>query len=114
MAGEQVSSQFPTIGSEGYHTVVNLSGDKSPYTIMQPRDAGGPTDSNTPGTGTKRNRSAGMIREANGPRPNSIPMATRWPANAAAAHDCQRNVVPVPSALGNRDFWAKRAEGPVI
>jgi hypothetical protein len=112
---ESVTSNFQTMGESGIpHSVVNMSGQKSPYTLAQPRDAGGATHSDVPGVGTKANRSATLIREANGPRPNSIPLATRWPPNAACAHDVQRNVVPVPSALGNRDFWAKRAEGPVI
>lgn len=112
MAREDVTSQFPTIGEGGYHQVVNLSGEKVPYTIMAPRGRSGGAD--TPGTGTKANRSAGLIQEANGPRPNTIPLATRWPANAACATDTYRNVVPVPSAIGDRDFWSKRAQGPVI
>lgn len=115
MANDAVTSNFPTMGEAGIpHSVVNLSGDRSPYTMVQPRDAGGATHSDVPGTGTKRQRSATLIREANGPRPNSIPLATRWPANAACATEIQRNVVPVPSAIGDRDFWAKRAEGRAI
>jgi hypothetical protein len=112
MAREDVTSQFPTIGEQGYHQLVNLSGEKVPYTIMEPRGRSGGAD--TPGTGTKANRGASLIREANGPRPNTIPMATRWPANAACATEGQRNVVPVASAIGDRDFWGKRAEGPRI
>jgi hypothetical protein len=112
---DNVTSNFATVGEAGYHQVVNLSGDRSPYTIAVPRDKGGARQSAVPGEGAGApSRSASMIREANGPRPNTIPLATRWPANAACALEIQRNVVPVASALGNRDFWAKRAEGPVI
>ncbi|MDX3260745.1 hypothetical protein PV336_16110 [Streptomyces sp. MI02-2A] len=36
------------------------------------------------------------------------PTATLYQANAASAGDVQRNVVTVPSAVGNRDFYLRR------
>lgn len=116
MAREDITSQFPTIGSEGYHTVVNLSGKPSRNTMMQPRDAGGATQGNTPGTGTKGNRSGFEIKEANGPPANHVLSVYRWPDNAASALEVQRNVRLMPSAMGggNSAFWSKRSEGPVI
>lgn len=36
------------------------------------------------------------------------PTAKLYAANAAAANDVQRNVRTVPSAVGNRDFQARR------
>lgn len=113
MAREQITSQFPTMGEQGIpHSVLNLSGDRTPYTIMQPRDAGGATHSEVPGAGTKANRGASMIQNAQGPV--NKPLAMRWPANAACATEGGRNVILMPSASGSRDFWARRAEGPRI
>jgi hypothetical protein len=86
----------------------------SPNTMTQPRDKGGATDSRAPGEGTKRNKGASLIREANGPV-NPRNLFTRWPAGAAVSPgEGARNTVPVPSAIGDRDFWARRAEGPRI
>lgn len=39
------------------------------------------------------------------------PTATLYAANAASAGDVQRNVVTVPSAIGNRDFYQRRKYG---
>jgi hypothetical protein len=36
------------------------------------------------------------------------PGAVLYQANAASANDVQRNVVTVPSAIGNRDFYLRR------
>ncbi|MER5754337.1 hypothetical protein [Streptomyces sp. NPDC002088] len=36
------------------------------------------------------------------------PTAVLYAANAASAGDVQRNVVTVPSAIGNRDFYLRR------
>lgn len=41
------------------------------------------------------------------------PTATLYKQNAAEASATQRNVRTVPSAVGNRDFWYKRAYGQV-
>jgi hypothetical protein len=39
------------------------------------------------------------------------PTAMLYASNAASAGSTQRNVVTVPSAIGNRDFWTKRQYG---
>lgn len=39
------------------------------------------------------------------------PTATLYAANAASANDTQRNTRMVPSAIGNRDFYARRQYG---
>jgi hypothetical protein len=41
------------------------------------------------------------------------PQMPLYEQNAASASETQRNVVPVRSAVGNRDFWEKRKYGQV-
>lgn len=101
------TSNFPTVGDSFPHSVVNLSGERRPYTIQAPRDKGGATNSNPPGPG-KVNRSASLIHEANGPR--FSPVAKIVYPNAEAAGAVQRNTKFMPGT----GFWTKRAEGPRI
>lgn len=86
--------------------VVNVSGAKSKNTKLRP----------------KGNASGGMIAAATANHRAGIqermgaqlhPSATLYKANAAESSNTQRNTRIVPSALGNRDFWAKRSEGRI-
>lgn len=109
---ESTTSSFPKMGDEGIpHSVVNLSGQRSPYT-MPGKGRGSVSTDKDPGAGTKANRSASLIKEAQGPvcKPQQ---KISFP-NSPEASKIQRNVRTVPSSIGNRDFWAKRAEGPRI
>lgn len=106
---DNVTSSFPTMGESLFSSVVNLSGKRTSYTKSEARGRSGGAD--VPGAGTKANRGASLIHEANGPV--NKPVAMLYAANAAEAHSTQRNVRLVPSSVGNRDFWAKRESGPI-
>lgn len=105
-SGKDVSTgSFPTMGTSAATTVDNLSGQKSRNTKTVVR---------------KGESKGGMLEGATAVhRPNIQermgaqlhPSATLYAPNAASASDEQRNTRFVPSAIGNRDFWAKRAEG---
>lgn len=63
---DKAASNFPKMGDEMTHDVVNASGQSSPNTIAAPRDAGGPRDSRVPGAGTKQNKKSTMIDATTG------------------------------------------------
>ena len=96
------TSSFEKMGDSGYEGLMNMSGQRSPYTIDRPRS--GP---NTPDMGgqNKNNRGSSMIHEAHGP--TFRPVASQ--AYAPEYPETGRGMRQVPSALGNRDFWAARA-----
>lgn len=99
------STDFPKMGESMEH-VLNLSGERSPYTKSTPRKTMGRGSSPT-GTAAIRGRT--MIKEANGPCFHI--KATLYSQNAAEASAVTRNVRIMPSAVGNRDFWSKRQYG---
>jgi hypothetical protein len=93
---------FPKMGDDGMAGLVNVSGQRSPYTTERPR--GGPT-SDDMGGGGAGGLSHTMIHEAHGP--TFRPMMTRgW---GPEYPDTGRGLRTVPSSVGNRDFWDARA-----
>lgn len=66
------TSQFPKMGESIIGSVVNISGQRSPYTKVQPRDAGGARDGQVPGVGTKKNKKGTLIHNAHGPKPKIV------------------------------------------
>jgi len=102
---QQPQGDFATMG-QGNADAVNVSGAPSKNTkpVAKKGGAGGmiaaATASHRPG-----------ILERNGA---SLRISTTlYKANAAEAGDTQRHVRIVPSALGNRDFWAARQDAEV-
>lgn len=101
---DQVTSNFPKMGDEGIpHSVVNLSGRPSPYTHPQPRHL---ASGDIEGVGTKANKSADLIHNAQGPAPCHFPVL--YEQNAAVATEGQKNVRLLPRAMGDGGFWASR------
>lgn len=104
------STSFPTMGDEGYASLMNMSGERSPYTKEQPRQ--GPTIPDTGGS-PAGGRGSELRSERGGPM--FRPVASQ--SYAPEYPDTGRGMRTVPSAIGNRDFWAARAssnEGQVI
>lgn len=109
MAGytETTTDAFEKVGD--YDNVMNMSGQRSPYTMPEARK--GPMNDDIGGGGAG-GLGHTMIHEAHGP--TFRPVATRgWAADYAATG---RAIHTVPSAVGNRDFWDRRADqgGEVI
>lgn len=93
----------PTMGTEQAHAV-NLSGAPSKNTKLTKRKgnaSGGPT-------GTKANRKG--VLERNGFKGAPQMNQAYGPVNP----DEGRNVRLMPSAKGNRDFYARRAEAAAL
>ena len=96
------TSTFPKMGDDGYAGLVNMSGDRSPYTTAVPRH--GPTTPDTGGS-PAGGRGSTMIHEAHGPQ--FRPVASRvyqeeYPGTGRA-------IRTVPSAANRGDFWTSRA-----
>lgn len=92
-------SAFPTQGQVA--APVNASGAPSAHTtpVAKGGSAGGMLD------GATANHRQGVLE----PHGASFKItATLYKQNAAEASATQRNVRTVPSAIGNRDFWASR------
>lgn len=96
------TSKFATVGKTSAQ-VENASGAPSANTHDVPRkgSSGGMMDAVT------ANHRAGIL-ERQGARWGI--KETLYAPNAAEASATQRNVRTVPSAVGNRDFWASRRE----
>lgn len=90
--------QNPLVG-----TVVNTSGNRSPYTQLRPKK--GPSGDSESEPASVRGRT--MIHEAHGPtfRPVTTISYPNAPEHAATG----RGMRTVPSSLGNRDFWSARS-----
>lgn len=101
MSVPSVSSSFPKMGDDGMTGLVNVSGQRSPYTMPQARK--GPTSPDMGGSPASH-RGSTMLHEGNGP--TFRPVASQVYATEYAATG--RNTRMVPSAVGNRDFWAAR------
>lgn len=95
------TSTFPKMGDDGYTSLINVSGDRSPYTRAVPRS--GPTTPDLGGS-PAGGRGSSMIHEAHGPQFRPVASKVQGPDYAATG----RNVRAVPSAVGNRDFWDSR------
>jgi len=104
MADMTFSGPFPTMGDEGIpSSIVNISGERSPYTKVAPK-GGAPTGPDV--TSTNGHAGSTVIRDAQGP--TQRPVTTICYPNAPEA-STPRGVRVMPSAIGNRDFWAARA-----
>jgi hypothetical protein len=102
---DKETTKFPTMGTDAAYAE-NLSGAPSANTKPVPRkntQAG-------PVPGSKANRKGTL--ERNGFQ--GAPQVTYEYPNAPEAQSTQRNVRLVPSAKGNRDFYARRQEGPTL
>lgn len=104
-----MSTNFPTMGESALEDFVNISGDRSKYTMQVPRK--GPSADVLAQGGTAHRGQITMNGEHNGPcfRP-----VTKLPFKAEP--ETGRGMRTVPSSLGNRDFWQQRASssGQVI
>lgn len=93
------TTTFEKVGDSIPSHVLNLSGAPSPYTMSTPVKRGGKS---VQASGTKANRSATMIREANGPACKIV--ATLYKKNAVQANDLTRGIRTLPAVMGDRDF----------
>lgn len=106
-----MTTSFPKIGDEPLTShLVNVSGDRSRYTMPVPRK--GPSGDQMDGP-TGHRGATSMSGEHNGPR--FRPVTTLYAQNAAAASDTGRGMRTLPSAMRS-PFWDKRntASGAVI
>jgi len=97
------TSSFEKMGDSGYEGLMNMSGQRSPYTIPQGRK--GPTTPDMGGS-PAGGRGSTMISEGHGPifRPvASQSYGSEYPETG-------RGMRTVASAVGNRDFWAARGD----
>lgn len=101
------TGSFPTMGTSVATSVVNVSGTPSNKTKRVPK---------------KGNSKGGMLEAVTASHRQGVlerlgaqlrPTAALYAPNAAEAGLTQRNTRVVPSAIGNRDFWAKRQYGQV-
>lgn len=109
---DNATSHFPKMGEEPLtNHLVNASGDRSRYTTPVGRK--GPAGDSESEPATRRGATS-MNGEHNGPR--FAPVATISYPNAPEASATGRGMRTVPSAIGNRDFWDRRADasGQVI
>lgn len=112
---DATTTSFPKMGDSLIHNVMNLSGQRSPYTKTMPRkNKAGKSPIGSTG-GTKKHT---LIKEANGPR--CTVKFTLYANNAADAGKQTRNVRMMPQRMsrpdgtGGGNFWAKRAHGQVM
>lgn len=107
-----MTSQFPAMGEFPLtDSIVNVSGDRSPYTKTVARK--GPSGDSESEPAAVRGQIS-MDGEHNGP--TFRPVTMLYQQNAAEASAIGRGMRTVPSSLGNRDFWDDRASrsGQVI
>lgn len=104
--GGGTTTHFEKMGESLLHNIVNLSAERSPYTMTTPKKTQGRGASPT---GVKRNKGAYMIQEAHGPQFHIS--ATLYRENAAESSMVLRNARIVRSAIGDRDFWSARQYG---
>lgn len=101
MAKSNTTTSFEKMGDSIVSHVLNLSGQRSSYTMSVPKKSGGKSVQ----TSGKANRSATMIHEANGPKCHVV--ATLYKANAVQANDVTRGIRLLKPAKGDRDFSPK-------
>jgi hypothetical protein len=104
------ASPFPKMGETLIQNLVNVSGNRSPYTMTTPKKTMGRGKSPT---GTMAVRGRTQIREANGPQFHVS--TTLYHQNAAEASQVLRNTKMVPPTITRPDhvgsaatFWQKR------
>jgi hypothetical protein len=109
--GSGETTSFPKMGDEFLTAhLVNVSGNRSPYTMPVAKKS---TTSDQGPLGGKANRSAKLIKEANGPA--CTPVQTINYSNAPEMKNVGRGMRTVPSKAGNGDFYgAGDSNGQVI
>lgn len=114
--GDATTSQFPKMGEHPLEgNIVNVSGDRSPYTQSVAKYSGGDAIA-TSGTSIR-----GVGRDATGekPGPAFAPQTTISFPNSPESSQTLRSLRTVPSVAsktGNGDFWDSRTSqsGQVI
>lgn len=108
---DPVKTSFPAMGPNGIpESVVNMSGNRSPYTQLVPNK--GPAGDSIDGPTGGPARHTEINAEVNGPL--CAPQTTLFFPNAADHEKTGRNTRIMPSRAGASDFWDARAEGPVL
>ena len=109
---DMTTTSFEPMGSAGIpNSVVNMSGNRSPYTQLQAK-GGVPGGISIDGpTGAPRKQTE-VNAEVHGPL--CSPQTTLFFPNAAHHADTGRNTKIVPSRAGVSDMWSKRSEGPAL
>lgn len=108
---DKAISQFPRMGDELVGQVVNLSGERSPYTKLVSSQA---TNTNI-GPDSVGGHAGQMLIGGEVQGPKFAPQTTLPGGQAAEAAMSGRNVKIMPANHGvSHDFYAKRAEGPII
>ena len=106
---ENIKTTFPAMGDDGIpRSVVNMSGQRAPYTQEVPKQ-GGQSGDLASGDGI---RTSTEIQHAQGP--TLAPITRIYADNAAEATASMRNVRVVPGRGGVDDFYLKRAESNTI
>lgn len=107
------ASNFPKMGESLIHSLINVSGNRSPYTTVVAKKTMGRGASPT---GRAKVRGRTMIKEAHGPQFHIS--TTLYKANAAEASMVTRNTKMVPAVIQRPDhvgsavtFWSKREFG---
>ena len=102
---DEVRTTFPVMGSEGIaSSVVNMSGARSPYTQLAPRQ-GVPSGDDLPSATGARSQT---MTNAEVLGPCCAPQTTLFYPNAADHASTGRNVKLMPSRSGVSDFWNER------
>lgn len=108
---DPVKTSFPPMGPNGISdSVVNVSGQRSPYTTLVPVGGvpgGAGIDGPTAPAGAAQHPTE-INAETLGPC--CKPQTTLFFPNAADHEQTGRNVKILPSRAGTSDFWAQRAQ----
>jgi hypothetical protein len=105
-------TQFPKMGEEPLtNSLVNVSGNRSPYTTAVARK--GPSGDSESEPATHRGQTS---MSGTHPGPAFRPQTTISYPNAPEASQTGRGMRTLPSAVGNSPFWDRRADesGEVI
>lgn len=106
---DNTTTTFPKMGEWPEGDLLNLSGQRSPYTKTVGRKTGGRGKSPT---GVKKNKGAFQIQEANGPRCTiRVPL---YEKNAAEANMTQKNLRNLPAVMGDKAFGSYKQYGQTV
>ena len=98
---DNATSSFPKMGESLIGQIVNISGDRTPYTTQVAKKSG---KNSNPNLGSKANRGRSMIRNANGPACHIVTTIS-YP-NSGEAGKTSRNMRRV---RGGSQFYGARA-----
>lgn len=108
---DPIKTSFPAMGESGIpESVVNISGQRSPYTQLRPNS--GPAGDSIDGPKGAPAAHTQVNAEVLGPQ--CKPQTTLFFPNAADHAKTGRNTRTVQNRAGTSDFWDRRQEGPVI